>query len=126
MNMTEKSERWPMTSVAMPSAQQRLIVRTSSMSSGLPNRRKAASRSPSVSAKARSVARSLSRKAAVISSFDRAGLPVTPTSTSGNSARSDRMTARTPSIARRSPVKLPRSLSGSTRMKRSRSSSERK
>src|SRR3989449_368190 len=26
MNMTEKSERWPMTSVAMPSAQQRLVA----------------------------------------------------------------------------------------------------
>src|SRR2546422_7926106 len=57
MNMTEKSERWPMTRVPMPSAQQRLVVSTSSMSTGLPNRAKAASRSPSVSAKARSVAR---------------------------------------------------------------------
>jgi len=126
MNMTEKSERCPMTSVATPSDQQRLVVSTSSMSTGLPTRRNAARSRPSVSANARIVACWLSRKADVISSLESAGLPVTPTSMFGYSRRSFAITARTPSIARWSPVKLPRSLSGSARMKRSRWSSDRK
>jgi len=87
------------------------------MRSGLPTRRNAAISRPSVRAKASSVARSLSRNAAVISSFDSAGLPVTPTSTSGNSARNEATVARTPSIASRSPVKLPCFVVGSARMK---------
>ena len=100
MNMTEKSDRWPMTNVATPSDQQRLSVSTSSMSRGLPKRRKPTSSRPRVSAKAMSVACSLSRNAAVISSLESAGLPVTPTSTFGNSRLSFAITARTPSIAR--------------------------
>src|SRR5437764_257010 len=83
MNITEKSERCPITSVAMPIDQQRLVARTRSISTGLPRRTKAASRSPSVSANASRVARSLARNAATISSFWSAGLAVTPTATSG-------------------------------------------
>ena len=69
---------------------------------------------------------SLSRKAATISSLASAGLPVTPTATSGNSGLSEAITARMPSMACRSPVKLPRLVSGSARMKSSRWSSDRK
>src|SRR5207245_770439 len=76
MNITEKSERWPITRVAMPIDQQRLMVRTTSISTGLPTRRNATSKSPSVRAKAMSVARPLSRNAATISSFWSAGLPL--------------------------------------------------
>jgi len=53
MNITENSDRWPMTSVAAPSDQHRLMVRTSSITIGLPTRRKASSSRPRVSAKAR-------------------------------------------------------------------------
>ena len=126
MNITENSERWPTTRVATPIDQHRESARASSMRSGLPTRRNAASRSASVNPNATSVARSLSRKAAVISSLESAGLPVTPTSTSGNSARSVATVVRTPSIASRSPVKLPRSLVGSARMNSNRWSSDRK
>ena len=73
-----------------------------------------------MSANAMMVARWLSRNAATISSFCSAGLPVTPTCTSGKSRFSDAITVRTPSMARWSPVKLPRSVSGSARMKSSR------
>ena len=100
MNITEKSERCPITRVAIPIDQQRLVASTTSISTGLPKRTNAASRSPSVSANATRVARSLSRKAATISSFESAGLPVTPTATSGNSRLSDAITPRIPSMAR--------------------------
>ena len=126
MNITENSERWPMTSVATPMAQACESASTTSMMSGRPRRRNARSSSASVSANARTVARSLSRKAAVISSFASAGLPVTPTSTSGNSSLSEAITRRAPSIAARSAVKLARSTSGSARMNSSFSSPERK
>ncbi len=126
MNITENSDRWPTKSVAAPTDQQRLRASTISMTIGLPARAKATIRSPSVRAKARMVAFSLSSKAAVISSVASAGLPVTPTLTPGNSARRAAMTSRIDSTARRSPVKLPRSVSGSARMKSSRWSSDRK
>src|SRR2546428_629692 len=106
MNITENSERWPTTSVATAIDQQRLMASTISMRIGLPTRQKASRSRPSVSAKASRVARSLSRKAATISSLASAGLPVTPTSTSGNSERSAATVARTPSIASRSPADL--------------------
>src|SRR5437899_2131406 len=113
MNITEKSERCPITSVARPIDQQRLVARITSISTGLPKRTNAARRSPSVSANATRVARSLSWKAATISSFWSAGLPVTPTAMSGKSRLSDAITPRIPSMARWSPVKLPRWVSGS-------------
>ena len=124
--MTENSERCPITRVAIPIDQQRLMARTVSIKSGLPTRRSATSRRPRVRANAMIVARPLSRNAATISSFWSAGLPVTPTATSGNSPRSEAIAARMPSIACWSPVKLPRSVSGSARMKSRRWSSDRK
>ncbi len=126
MNITEKSDRCPITSVAIPIDQHRLRASTSSSRTGLPNRTNAASKRPRVSAKASRVARSLSRNAATISSFWRAGLPVTPTATSGNSRLSEAITPRMPSMARWSPVKLPRWLSGSARTKSSFWSSDKK
>ena len=126
MNMTEKSERCPITSVAMPIAQQRLIASTASIKSGLPTRRNAISSNVNVSANATIVASSLSWNAAVISSFDSAAFPVTPTRTLGNSRRSSAMTERIPSIARRSPVNEPCWLSGAARTKSRRWSSDTK
>ena len=92
MNMTEKSDRWPTTSVATPIDQHRLSASTTSITNGFAGRTKAIKSSSSVSAKPRMVACSLSRKAAVISSFESAGLPVTPTRTVGKSAWSSRTT----------------------------------
>src|SRR5438046_8393289 len=68
MNITENSERCPMTRVATPIDQQRLAARTRSISRGLPTLRNATSRRPSVSANAMMVARWLSRNAATIRS----------------------------------------------------------
>ena len=100
MNITEKSERCPMTRVATPMDQHRLTVRMVSISRGLPTRMKARSSRASVRANERMVACSLSRKAAVISSLDRAGLPVTPTCTLGKSPLREATTvARMPSMA---------------------------
>src|SRR5437879_7111194 len=84
MNITEKIDRCPTTAVMTPIDQQRLTASVASIRIGRPTRRNATNRSPSVRAKARSVARRLSRKAATISSFDSAGPPVTPAVTSGN------------------------------------------
>ena len=126
MKITEKIDRCPTTSVMTPIDQQRLTASVASIRIGMPTRRNASSRRPSVNAKARIVARSLSRKAATISSFDKAGIPVTPTSTSGNSPRRRAMVPRSVSMASRSPVKLPFSLFDSIRMNSRRWSSERK
>jgi hypothetical protein len=120
MNITENSDRWPMMRVAAPSDQTRATVRTTVISKGLTTRMKPSSSRSSVRAKASRPAFSLSRKAATISSFERAGLPVTPTSISGNSARRAATVARTPSIASRLPVNEPAWLRGSARTKRSR------
>ena len=126
MNITEKIDRCPTTAVMMPIDQQRLTASVASIRIGRPTRRNATNRSPSVRAKARSVARRLSRKAATISSFDSAGPPVTPAVTSGNWSRRPAIVPRNVSIASRSPVKLPRFPTPSARRKRRRLSSERK
>jgi hypothetical protein len=126
MNITEKSDRWPMASVVNPIDQQRPITRSAHMSVGLPTRLKPQKIRAIVSANDRMLAHSLSWSADTISSFESAALPVTPTAMSGNSGRMAATTARTPSIASRSAVKLPAWLRGTARMNSSRSSSERK
>ena len=117
MNITEKRERCPTTSVAAPIDQHRLTASTASMSIGLRSRMNATRSSTRVRTNASAVARSLSRKAAVISSLARTGFPVTPTCTPGKPALRAAMVARMPSMASRSSVKLPARLIGSTRMK---------
>ena len=126
MNITENSDRWPGKIVARPTDHARLIDSTMVMAMGLPMRLKPTSNSASVRTKDTTLAYSLSRKAAVISSLDSAGLPVTPTLTSGNSFLSRATTWRTPSMAPWLLVKVPVLVStGAARMNSRRWSSER-
>ena len=125
--MTEKMVRCPTVSVMMPSDHARVAASTASMRSGLPTRQNARRMTSRVRPKASTVARELSWKAAVISSLDRVGPPVTPACTFGKSRFRSAMTPRMISMARRSLTKLPLSPCGvSTRTKRRLLSSERK
>ena len=127
MNITEKMVRCPTVRVTMPIDQQSVTASTPSIRIGLPTRQKASSITTSVSAKARIVDTLLSLKAAVISSLDSAGPPVTPACTLGKAGLRSAITPRMTSIAWRSPMKLPLSLAGvSTSTKSRLLSSERK
>jgi hypothetical protein len=108
-NITEKMLRWPMTSVTMPMDHPRLTVSVAISSTGLTKLRKAPMSSAMVSTEARIDATSLSAKAVDISSFEMAGPPVTPASTSGKSGRSAAMVRRMASMVLRLSVKLPSS-----------------
>src|SRR5262249_17946635 len=94
MNTTEKTVKWPTVAAMIPSDQARLTMSTPSIKSGVTTRRKTRIRNANVSAKASSVAPVLSRKAVNISSFDSAGVPVTPAWTSVNSVCSAPMACR--------------------------------
>ena len=97
------------------------------MRSGFPTRQNASIMTRRVRANAITVATLLSSKAAVISSLDRVGPPVTPACTLGKSGLSFAITARMASMECRSPMKLPLSdLGVSTRAKSRLLSSERK
>jgi hypothetical protein len=83
----------------MPIDQQSVTASTPSIKSGLPTRQKASSITRSVSPNARNVDTLLSLKAAVISSLDSAGPPVTPACTLGNDGLRSAITPRMISIA---------------------------
>ncbi len=127
MNITEKRVRCPTVRVTTPMDQASVTASTPSMSTGLPTRMKARVMTSSVRAKASTSEMLLSWKAAVISSLDSAGAPVTPACTFGKAGRSLATASRIVSMAAWSPMKLPFSLGGvSTRMKSRLLSSERK
>src|SRR5437867_968821 len=118
MNITEKMVRWPTVRAMIPMDHARVTASTTSMRSGLPTRQNASIMTRRVRANAIPVAMLLSSKAAVISSLERVGPPVTPACTLGKSGLSLAITPRMTSMARRSPMKLPLSDWGvSTRAK---------
>ena len=94
MNMTENRVRWPTTRVTTPMDHASVIASTPSMSTGLPTRMKARVMTTRVSAKASTSEMLLSWKAAVISSLESAGAPVTPACTFGKAGRSRAMAPR--------------------------------
>jgi hypothetical protein len=109
MNITEKTLRCPTTSVMRPIDQPRLTASVRTMRSGVTTARNATRSSSRVSAKARIDASRPSSKAAPISSFERAGAPVTPARTPGNSAPRRVTAARMSRMRSRFSMKFPSS-----------------
>ena len=126
MNITEKTVRCPIVSVTMPSDHARLNSNTANITSGLVTRLKSHTTDASVRMLASVVATALSWNAVSISSLPSAGVPVTPASTPGYSARRRAIVPRMAAMTSRLSTKLPASRRASTSMNSSFLSRDRK